>query len=142
LIGLDLPEDIDGISRVPEILAAASGEELSNSETVGISLLDETWGRNEAESVIRIAVTEGAYRYVMRGPAPGSDAISSEELFDAASDPAELEDVSSSQPEVVEKLRAIAEDHLDEVPSWGEAPKRDIGELELHQLRALGYAIP
>jgi hypothetical protein len=27
-------------------------------------------------------------------------------------------------------------------PPWGEAPTREIDQLELNQLRALGYAIP
>ena len=27
-------------------------------------------------------------------------------------------------------------------PLWGDAPTREIGELELNQLRALGYAVP
>jgi hypothetical protein len=27
-------------------------------------------------------------------------------------------------------------------PPWGESPTREIEELELNQLRALGYAIP
>ncbi len=142
LIGLDSPADIDGTSRVPEILAAVSGQTLSDSETVGISVLDETWGRDKDEPRMRIAVTEGAYRYVMRTPASAGGSDATEELFDAASDPAELEDVSSSQPEVVERLREIAEAHLEEVPPWGEAPTRELEELELHQLRALGYAIP
>jgi arylsulfatase A-like enzyme len=143
LIGLDPSEDIDGTSRVPEILAAASGKTLSDSETVGISVLDETWGRDKEEPRMRIAVTEGPYRYVMRAPARvGEDTAAVEELFDAASDPAELEDVSRSQPEVVAKLRAMAEAQLEEVPSWGEAPTRELEELELHQLRALGYAVP
>jgi hypothetical protein len=31
---------------------------------------------------------------------------------------------------------------LESKPPWGQAPKREIGELELNHLRALGYAIP
>jgi len=27
-------------------------------------------------------------------------------------------------------------------PPWGETPTRELGELELNQLRALGYALP
>ena len=144
LLGLDPIEDIDGTSRVPEILAAASGETPASSDTTGISFLDETWGQQKLEPRIRIAVTEGAYRFVMRDPAQGlpEDTARTEELFDADSDPAELENVSSKEPEVAERLRALAEAHLESAPSWGEAPKREIGELELNQLRALGYAIP
>jgi hypothetical protein len=35
----------------------------------------------------------------------------------------------------------VADRYLAEPPVWGEAPKREIGELELNLLRALGYAI-
>ncbi len=144
LLGLDPLEDIDGTSRVPEILAAASGETPASSDTTGISFLDETWGQQKLAPRIRIAVTEGAYRFVMRDPAPGlpEGTARTEELFDADSDPAELENIASNQPEVAERLRTLAEAHLEAAPSWGEAPRREIGELELNQLRALGYAIP
>jgi len=39
-------------------------------------------------------------------------------------------------------LAAEAERHLDLEPEWGASPKREISELELTHLRALGYAIP
>ena len=65
-----------------------------------------------------------------------------EELFNRDSDPGELEDVFETEPEVVDRLREAGGQWLTEKPPWGEAPKREIGELELNQLRALGYAIP
>ena len=42
----------------------------------------------------------------------------------------------------MERLRSVAEAYLETTPAWGDAPTREIGELELNQLRALGYAIP
>jgi arylsulfatase A-like enzyme len=142
LIGLD-PEEIGkGMSRVPEILAAVSGEALSTSDTTtGFSFLDETWGGQKPEPRIRVAVTEGPYRYI-RSPGLQTDAESIEELFNADEDPMELSDIAESEPELVERLRAIAEAELEEPPYWGEAPTRELDELELNQLRALGYAIP
>jgi hypothetical protein len=53
-----------------------------------------------------------------------------------------MTNLAADEPELVESLRAAAESHLEEKPSWGEAPKRQLDELELNQLRALGYAIP
>ena len=32
--------------------------------------------------------------------------------------------------------------YLEGQPVWGEAPTREISELELNHLRALGYAMP
>lgn len=142
LIGLEQPEDIDGTSRVPEILAAARSEAASTTETIAVSFLDETWGQQAAiSSKFRIGVSEGPFRY-LRATAGGNRTEASEELFDAATDPAELKNVASQHPELVERLRAVAEAQLELKPTWGEAPKREIGELELNQLRALGYAIP
>ncbi len=140
LIGLDPPEEADGTSRVPEILAALAGESLPNSETRAVSFLDPTWGRRQA-SELRIAVTEGSYRY-LRSPARGSESEPLEELFDAERDPDELENIVSSHSEIVDRLRRVAESQLAATPIWGEPPKRELDELELNQLRALGYALP
>ena len=142
LIGLDLPVDVDGTSRVPEILAAVAGETLPDSETIAVAFLDETWGQQQAsESRYRIAVSDGSYRY-LRSPARGKDTEPFEELFDAEYDPNELENLASNNSEIVERLRKVAEAQLEAEPVWGETPTREIGELELNQLRALGYAIP
>jgi len=142
LIGLDPSEDADGTSRVPEILAAVTGESLSDSETMGISFLDETWGQQQStEPKYRIGVTHGPYRY-LRSPPRGGETEPFEELFDAEQDPDELDNLVSNHAELVEELREVAEAQLDISPPWGETPKRELGELELNQLRALGYAIP
>ena len=65
-----------------------------------------------------------------------------EELFDTRRDPGELDDRADADPETVARLRALADTYLETQPPWGEAPTREIGELELNQLRALGYAVP
>jgi arylsulfatase A-like enzyme len=141
LIGLDPPEDADGTSLVPEILAAVRRETPPVSNGMAVSFLDETWGQRQAtESRYRIAVADGSYRY-LRSPARGDDTEPFEELFDAANDPQELEDIASNHPEIVARLREVAEAQLEITPPWGEAPTRELDELELNQLRALGYAI-
>jgi hypothetical protein len=60
----------------------------------------------------------------------------------AADDPDELHDVSEQQGDVRARLEKIATGYLAQKPAFGDAPAREVGELELNQLRALGYAIP
>ncbi len=142
LIGLDAPEGLDGISRVPEILASVRGDaEMPPDATTGVAFLDESWGRRNAGPRERIAITEGSYRY-LRNPARHGEIGHVEELFDADRDPRELEEISGEEPDLVERLRAEAEAELGADPVWGEAPTRELDEFELNQLRALGYAIP
>jgi arylsulfatase A-like enzyme len=146
LLGLEVPEDVDGRSRRPEILAAARGEandpeamDVEARET-GFAHLDGTWGHRDRKPRDLIAVTEGKLRYLRSAPvAEGGETL--EELFDASTDPAELENLIEERPEDVARLRALAEERLADQPPWGESPRRDINELELNQLRALGYQI-
>jgi hypothetical protein len=83
-------------------------------------------------------VANGTRRYV-RGVERGR---SVERLFDSAVDPSELEDRAEADPQELERLRGIADAYLEQTPPWGKAPTREVGELELNQLRALGYQIP
>lgn len=143
LIGLEPSEDTDGVSRVPEILAAADGDALPDSTTTAFSFLDENWGRQTKPPRHRLAVSEGPFRFVVRSAIENVETSEPiEELFNSESDPGELDNLIESQPEVADRLRDAGDDWLAEEPPWGEAPKREIGELELNQLRALGYAIP
>jgi arylsulfatase A-like enzyme len=138
LLGLEAPPGIDGRSRKPEILASARGEPLPAAEFTGVAHLDTHWGQRGRPPAPTVAVTDGRFRYVrlpVRGPG-------SEQLFDAQSDPAELHDRAGEDPETLERLRKLADAYLAEQPPWGKAPTRSIDELELNQLRALGYAVP
>ncbi len=137
LVGLEAPEGIDGRSRVPDILAAARGEPLEDSDSA-IAHLDQTWGRKGMEPQPTVAVAQGGFRYVriQQGKAE------IEQLFDARDDPMELQDRSEEEPEAMERLSATATEYLEQEPPWGEAPTRELGELELRHLRALGYVIP
>ncbi len=143
LIGLEPFEDTDGVSRVPEILAAADGESIPDTTALGYSFLDENWGRQTKPPRHRLAVTEGSYRFVVRsGITDVETSEPIEELFNSDADPSELENLLETEPEVADRLREAGDEWLLNSPPWGEAPKREIGELELNQLRALGYAIP
>lgn len=143
LLGIEVPADIDGRSRLPEILAAARGETspgFSEAPEIGFAHLDGTWGRRDRETRNLIAVTEDGLRYLRTAP-PAAGGEVREELFDATIDPAELENLAEERPEIVARLRAFADERMADEPPWGESPRRDINELELNQLRALGYQI-
>jgi arylsulfatase A-like enzyme len=138
LIGLEAPAGMDGRSRVPALLASARGETPPGPDGTAVAHLDQNWGQRGSEPMPTVAVTDGTFRYV--SVEQGRRRV--EQLFDARSDPRELEDRAAEDPEALARLRELADAYLEAVPPWGEAPTREIDELELNQLRALGYAVP
>jgi arylsulfatase A-like enzyme len=138
LIGLEPPPGIDGRSLLPDVLASVRGQPSPAPAPPALAHLDQTWGQRGNEPRPTVAVAEGTHRYVRSRVQKRTI----EQLFDAKRDPSELEDRADEEPEVLERLRALADAYLETTPPWGEAPTRDIDELELNQLRALGYSIP
>jgi arylsulfatase A-like enzyme len=137
LLGLEFP-GVDGRSRVPEILASVKGEEAPHDDVPSFAYLDQTWARPDQEPSITVAVAEGNLRYVRIEQTSGVI----EQLFDSTDDPQELRDRAREDAETVERLGAVAVEYMESRPAWGDSPTREIGELELNHLRALGYAIP
>jgi arylsulfatase A-like enzyme len=140
LLGLPPMAEVDGRSRVPEILAAARGEPAPEDAAAAYAHLDRTWGRRVRQPAPTVAVVEGGFRYVMardeRGETRG-------ELFDGSRDPREGSDVLAAEPEVAERLRVLAESYLVREPPWDSpAPTLELDEMQLNQLRALGYKVP
>ncbi len=149
LLGLPEMPDVDGRSLLPTVLAKAQGMPSTESIPMGISHLDRSWGRpGQAPSPV-VAVSEGPYRFVyapqgdVGARAEGRVAEVREELFDRSADRDELDDVSQEHPEIVASMRASAIRYLETPPDpWGvETPQIDLEELQLNQLRALGYEI-
>ncbi len=140
LLGLEPLPGVDGRSRLPEILASAAGEPPAPEpeNPVAIAHLDRTWGQKDKDPSPALAVAEGPWRYV-RVEEPGGP---KEELFDVRDDPRELRDRSSEEEETLARLGAVADEYSEKEPSWGEAPTRELDQLELNLLRALGYALP
>jgi arylsulfatase A-like enzyme len=138
LLDLEPPEGIDGRSLLPDILSSASGQRPDDAGRTAIADLDRNWSRRDSDPLPTIAVVEGALRYVRTEQAEGQR---SEQLFDASEDPREFRDLAAEKPEALERLRATADSYYETKPSWGEAPTREIDELELNLLRALGYQI-
>jgi arylsulfatase A-like enzyme len=140
LLGIAVPDEFDGRSRVPEILASASGTPGEPGLETGIADLNQNWAKRGSEMLSTIAVVENSYRYVRVDQ--GDEVAPLESLFDSRNDPREIRDRAKEEPETLERLRAVADAYEQTQPSWGDAPTREISELELNLLRALGYAIP
>jgi arylsulfatase A-like enzyme len=139
LLGIPGPAATDGRSRLPEILASARGEKPEDGVKVAISDLDQAWSQRTMDPLPAIAVVEEPFRYVrIRQP---RDEGTLEFLFDSSQDPRELRDLSEEQPETLARLRAAADAYTETKPVWGEVPTRELSELELNLLRALGYKV-
>ena len=103
--------------------------------------LDQSWGRRVKTESPTVAVSRDGFRYVMVRNAQG--ALQREQLFHWREDPREQRDVLAEEPEVASQLRALAGEYLEARPPWkGGAPVLEMDEMQLNQLRALGYALP
>jgi arylsulfatase A-like enzyme len=135
LLGLPPLEAADGRSRMPEILAAATGSPTPVQDAPRFAHIDQAWGRSGQAPRPMVSVSEGPYRLIKRsGQRRG-------ELFDRSSDPTEQRDVGDEQPEVRARLTALVHEYLERPQAWQNAPDVELNETELEQLRALGYAI-
>ena len=144
LLGLaTLGPDIDGRSRVPEILAAARSGGVAPAAPASdegtpspiVAYLDENWGQNIATVEPNISVVEGDYRLVIGNQANGAQF---EELYSVKD--GQREDQTAKEPETAARLRAIAEAHLETEPIHGPGSVK-MDQMQLDQLRALGYEI-
>ena len=81
---------------------------------------------------------DDAFRGLYRAYAPKTS-----ELYDKWQDPLEQRNVAEDWPEVYEDLNGKAEAYLaSRPPPWGDdAPTVEINEMQLNQLRALGYGV-
>jgi arylsulfatase A-like enzyme len=142
MLGIETPvelADADGVSLMPDILAAARGQTSQEAyQREAFAHLRQGWGqRTKANMRSTFALMSGDLRYVNQ--IRGSETI--EELFDAGSDPKELIDLSTERIEDLESMRLRASELAVIDPVWGKPETRDLSELELNQLRALGYEI-
>jgi arylsulfatase A-like enzyme len=138
LLGLPPLEGVDGRSRVPEILAAARGEAGPADDSVSVAHLDQSWGQRVSTARPTVAISQEGFHYVMFRSAQGKVR---EELLGAAD--GEQGDMLDAEPETASRLRGVAERYLDGRPPWrGGVPTLELDEIQLNQLRALGYAVP
>jgi arylsulfatase A-like enzyme len=140
LFGLPALEGVDGKSRMPEILAAARGEAGPPDDSAVIAHLDQTWGQRVETRSPNIALGQSSFRYMQfRNPKGRTE----EELFDASRDPTELENRIEAEAEVAKRMREHVDAYLAGDSRWKDKPDRlKLDEMQLNQLRALGYALP
>ena len=140
LLGLPPLPNVDGRSLLPEILAAAqTGRPESEARNL-YAHLDQNWGQPGSKVSPAVSIARGSLRYV-RGKNVLGQRI--EELFDIASDPYEQINLLSERPEVATELRSEADSYLARSERWeGGAPQVEVDEMQLNQLRALGYSLP
>jgi arylsulfatase A-like enzyme len=138
LVGLPPLRDPDGRSLVPEIVAAARGEAGPDGDGVAFAQIDQTWGRDELRPRPMVAMNQGRWRLIYRAAAPKRS-----ELYDKREDPSEQRDLAAEQPEQTEALSREASAYLaSRPPPWGgDAPSVEIDEMQLDQLRAIGYGV-
>jgi len=138
LLGLPALADVDGRSLLPQIVAAAGGETPPDGDGVAFAQIDQAWGRTREKPQPMVAVNQGQWRLMFRAGAPERA-----ELYDKWADPREQRNIAGEQPEVTEALKERAVGYLNSPPPpWGEdAPNVEIDEMQMHQLRALGYGV-
>lgn len=140
MLGLPSLPHSDGRSLLPEIVATATGEDFEEDLRPAYAHLDRTWGTAGQATKSRVAVVVGSRRFIQ---AIDPDEAPREELFDAGRDPLETEDILPAEPETSEHLRKLAEAYLQAgEPPWGETQSVEVDEMQLNQLRALGYQLP
>jgi arylsulfatase A-like enzyme len=138
LMGLPPLEGADGHSVLP--LIEAAGEDTPASDEPIFSELDRTWGRPSAAPDPILAITVGPYRMIRALDGDKADEVA---LFDHRQDPWEKQNLAEGgemPPEVTQAFDRFLKGR--DQPPWGEAPRNvELDEMELNQLRALGYVI-
>lgn len=140
LMGLPGLTNADGRSLVPMILERAGVRSTGESwRRPHLAYLDRGWGWPEKEMPI-LAVSD-AGRKLMWWPLLDPP---QHLLFDTEADPGELTDLFDPDAPEAKRLLGIAREHYESPQNaWGvRAQEVELDEMRLHQLRALGYALP
>ncbi|MCP5042345.1 MAG: sulfatase [bacterium] len=142
VLGLPPMPDADGRSRKPEILAALRGEPVKDTGEISIAHLDQNWGKRDHPPAATVSIAKDRFRYVLH-PETDKPRGFENQLFDRTADAAELSNVIEAEPEVAQQLREEIDRYLGTEPPWGgELETLEMDEMQLNQLRALGYKIP
>jgi choline-sulfatase len=136
LLGLPPLEATDGRSRVPEIQAAARGEDAPADGRPRFAHIDQSWSQTAQPPRPMVGVSQGPYRLIFRADRESG------ELYDRSTDLHEQRDVGPEHPEVLARMTGLAREYLAKPPApWEVAPEVALPPEELDQLRALGYEV-
>jgi arylsulfatase A-like enzyme len=139
LVGLPPMEGVDGVSQLPLILEAGGAKSAPRTDGLRRPIfaeIDRRWGNTKQPPDPLVSVTDERMRMFFPVKQP-ADA----ELYDQMTDRLEQTNLAKERPEELATYRTLVEGYLaaDE-PPWGTSPGIvELDELELHQLKALGY---
>ncbi|MCH2169244.1 sulfatase-like hydrolase/transferase [Myxococcota bacterium] len=140
MVGLPPIPGADGVSLLPLILSAAGVSDSSEGDfnRPAFSHLNKGWGKRKGGPAPLVGVTDGDLQLFYHTANP--DSI---ELYDLGEDPGEKQNLSGERSAETARLVKMAKDYLELAESpWGVEPStKELNELQLGQLRALGYAI-
>jgi arylsulfatase A-like enzyme len=141
LVGLSPLEGVDGVSQLPAVLAAGGVSSESGPEGLERPIfaeLDRGWGNANMDPNPLVGVTDGQVRAFI----PMNDPEKAE-LYDWATDPTEQNDQAGERADEIVNYREMAARYLaDDAPPWGVGVNTiEIDEMQLNQLKALGYRI-
>ena len=66
---------------------------------------------------------------------------SGDSLYDLRQDSGEESDVAEENPEIADDLRAALDEYEQQGPVFDSVPQIELNDMELRQLRALGYVV-
>ncbi len=140
LVGLPPLQGTDGKSMVPLILAAggmATAETPGELERPVVSHMDQTWGGREITREI-VSLTDSGSRVIV----PLNNRARTK-FYDWETDPTEQQDrFSENRPRALSMLERVDQYLNESEPPWGvPSPTIELDELQLNQLRALGYKL-
>jgi arylsulfatase A-like enzyme len=134
LLGLESLEQSDGRSLVSTLVSGGNEPESTRPD---FAQLDQTWGQIKSKPKPSFGVQKGSYRLIRKSVVGDSG----DSLYDLKRDPGEQSSVAEENPEVLEDLRAALEEYEEEGPVFDSVPHIELNDMELRQLRALGYAV-
>jgi choline-sulfatase len=141
LLGLPALSESEGVSRKPEILAALRRNPTVGATSPAYAFLEQRWGQPPSEHLFpTLSIVEGDFRYVYTKERDGRVR---RELFDTRGDPGEFRNVVLEEEEEASRMEKLTQEYLQRESIWSEGVETlELDELELNQLRALGYEIP
>ena len=137
ILGLDPMPHAQGISTLPLIVAEANGDPVPEAfvDRPVFSQLDRNWGKVDKEPNPFLAIVDTPFRLHHKPRFPNQD-----QLYDRSTDPGEQTNLALERPDVTAELLEHLGEYQKAETVW-EKSTEEISELELNQLRALGYKI-